>query len=156
MLDVVALELESEVDETVELLSSDVLVDDGADEEEDETEVVVGAELEVDVGVGVGVGVGVALLVVELGAAALDEPELPEEPSVLKVMILAFDPDGTVTTQKSAPPAPVAASKLDTRPTPLEGSIEHGRPLHPPPSHSIFTPKVGVTLESEQPVQIGL
>lgn len=99
------------------------------------------------VGVGVGVGEGVAAALLE----ELEDPE-PEDPSTLNVTMLAVLPDGTVTTQKSAPPAPVAESELDTTPMPLDGSIEHGRPLQPPPGHSILIPKVGTVLERSQPV----
>jgi hypothetical protein len=162
---VVVAELEEESDLTVldlaeveegaleELLAWEVVEDGEVEVGED---VGVGVGLELVVGVGVGDGLDAAVLdVVGLGAAELEDPE-PLDPSTLKVMILAVEPDGTVTTQKSAPPAPVASSALVTTPTPLEGSIEHGRPLHPPPSHSIFTPKVGTVVEREQPVQMGL
>lgn len=146
----------AEVDEDAleELPDSELVVD--AAEDEEEAEVDVGDGLEDVVGVGEGLD-EVVLDVVGLGAAELelDDPE-PLDPSTLNVMILAVEPEGTVTTQKSAPPAPVAESALETTPTPFEGSIEHGRPLHPPPSHSILTPKVGTLVESEHPVQIGL
>lgn len=82
-----------------------------------------------------------------MGAAADDlTGEVPDEgdavePSVLKTTMFAEPPLGTVTTQKLAPPTPVAATGLSTPFTStLEGSIAHGRPLQPPPGHSIFTP----------------
>lgn len=74
----------------------------------------------------------------------LDGAELadPVESPALKTTILAVMPFGTVATQKSAPPAPAAASELVTSFIPLtEGSIEQGRPLQPSPSHSIFSPQ---------------
>lgn len=90
--------------------------------------------------------VGSAFVVEGLGAAAaLELDELsPVDPSVLKKTALA-DPDVTVTTQKSAPPAPVEASSLLTPPKPSElGSILQGSPTQVP-SHSILTPKFGFT-----------
>lgn len=85
------------------------------------------------------------------GAAAvvpleLDEPDEldPVDPSVLKKTTFA-DPDVRVTTQKSAPPAPVEASSLLTPPKPsVLGSMLQGSPTQVP-SHSIFTPKLGFT-----------
>lgn len=72
------------------------------------------------------------------------ELELSSEPSRLKMTILALLPGGTVTTQKFAFPAPVDLRELPTpfRPS-VEGLIPQGRPTQPPPSHSIFIPKVG-------------
>jgi hypothetical protein len=85
-----------------------------------------------------------------------EEGALPVEPSVLKTTMLALDPLGTVTTQKSAPPTPSVETGLFTPFIPsVEGSIEHGRPLQPPPGHSILTPKDGLVLDSPQPVKIG-
>lgn len=56
----------------------------------------------------------------------------------------ALDPSGTVTTQKLAPPAPSAEFCPSTSFTLwIAGSIAHGRPLQCP-SHSIFTPHVGI------------
>lgn len=111
-----------------------------------------GAGVGVGEGEGVGDGVGEGLGTAELDdtglADELEDTEPPLEPSTLNVTMLAVEPEGTVTTQKSAPPAPVAESALETTPTPLEGLIEHGRPLQPPPGHSILTPKVGGVLES--------
>lgn len=68
----------------------------------------------VDVGVGEGEGEDVVLEVgVGLAAASLEDPELedplePLDPPTSNVTILAVWPEGTVTTQKLAPPAPVA------------------------------------------------
>lgn len=140
-----AADVEDEEEETsVELSASELLEVEGLDDED---------EVELGVGVGVGVGLGVGLGVDD-AAALLEELEDPEsdDPSTLNVTMLAVLPDGTVTTQKSAPPAPVAESELDTTPTPLEGSIEHGSPLQPPPGHSILMPKVGGLFESSHPV----
>lgn len=73
------------------------------------------------------------------------EVSSPAEPSVLKTTIFAVEPLGTVTTQKSAPPAPEAAVALLTNPKPSElGSMAQGRPLQFP-SHSTFRPKEGLT-----------
>lgn len=84
----------------------------------------------------------------EVEAAAAEglglEELSPVDPSVLKKMTLA-DPDVTVTTQKSAPPAPVADSRLLTPPKPsVLGSILQGSPTQVP-SHSILTPNLGFT-----------
>lgn len=81
-------------------------------------------------------------------AASLEDDGVeasPVEPSVLKTTMFAVEPFGTVTTQKSAPPAPEAAVALLTNPKPSElGSMAQGRPLQCP-SHSIFRPKEGLT-----------
>lgn len=78
----------------------------------------------------------------ELDVAELEELDDPEESPALKTTSLAVLPFGTVATQKSAPPAPVADSELVTSFMLLtEGSIEQGRPLQSSPSHSIFTPQ---------------
>lgn len=75
------------------------------------------------------------------------------EPSVLNMTMLAVWPEGTVTTQKLAPPSPVVASGLSTSLMPmLEGSILHGVPLHPPPGHSMLSPNVGFVVPREEPV----
>lgn len=100
-------------------------------------DVVGSACFEVDVS---GSGSGAALELEEL-----DEPDEPPpvDPSVLKRTMLA-DPDVTVTTQKSAPPAPVADSALVTAPNALEpGSISQGSPTQEP-SHSILSPNLGL------------
>ena len=62
-----------------------------------------------------------------------------------KTTMLAFDPWGTVTTQNAPPPAP--SDELPTISLTLffSGSIAQGRPLQPPPSHSILTPQFGIT-----------
>lgn len=111
----------------------------------------------VGVGVGVGVGDGDGLGELESGFDDDDSEEL-ESPPALKTTTLAVPPLGTVTTQKSAPPAPVALSALFTLgmlPELEEGSILHGRPLHPPPGHSMLTPNFGAVPERLDPVQIG-
>lgn len=91
-------------------------------------------------------------------AASSEDDELgasPVEPSVLKTTMFAVDPFGTVTTQKSAPPAPVAEVALLTTPKPSElGSMAQGRPLQFP-SHSTFRPKEGLTPWKES-VYMGL
>lgn len=92
--------------------------------------VLAGSEVEAAVAVGLGFG--------------LEELSSPVDPSVLKKMTLA-DPDVTVTTQKSAPPAPVADSRLLTPPKPsVLGSMLQGSPTQVP-SHSILTPNLGFT-----------
>ena len=113
--------------------------------------------VDVDVGVGVGVvdvevdvGASVVLSWVEEGSllepsdSGSEDNELDDEldddsPSAEKAMIWAEPPDGTVTTQKAASPAPTAASGLLTD-RPFRGSMLHGRPLQPPPGHSILRP----------------
>ena len=61
-----------------------------------------------------------------------------------KTTKFAFDPSGTVTTQKFAPPAPSEEVEPSTSFTLCTaGSIAHGRPLQCP-SHSILTPQVGI------------
>lgn len=75
------------------------------------------------------------------------EPADAEDPPALKMTMLAVIPLGMVATQKSAPPAPLAASSLVTSFMPFtDGSMEQGRPLQPWPSHSILSPKVGIVL----------
>lgn len=99
-----------------------------ASDEEGSVLVVAGSEVEAAAAVGLG----------------LEELSSPVDPSVLKKMTLA-DPDVTVTTQKSAPPAPVADSRLLTPPKPsVLGSILQGSPTQVP-SHSILTPNLGFT-----------
>lgn len=109
---------------------------------------------EVVVGVEPVVGVVGDWAAVDAGVAAAEvpdseslgegDPEPALESPTGKTTTLAVNPAGIVTTQKLAPPAPEAPSGLVTPPTPsTEGSIEQGRPLHPEPEHSIFTPKVG-------------
>ena len=80
----------------------------------------------------------------------------PSEPSTLKTTMFAVFPLGTVTTQKSAFPTPVALTGLSTPPTPLlEGLMEHGKPLQPPAGHSILIPNVGGVFLSEHPMNMG-
>lgn len=98
-------------------------------------------------------GVGEALELVdatalELGEAELDDPPELLEPPAWKTTTLAVTPSGIVTTQKFPPPAPVADSSLVTSFTLLlAGSMLHGRPLQPSPSHSMLTPQDGSVLE---------
>jgi len=81
----------------------------------------------------------------------------PVEPSVLKTTMFAVCPLGTVTTQKSAPPAPVAARSLLTlKPSTVAGLSSQGKPLQPTPSaHSILTPKVGRVSLSAESMKMG-
>jgi hypothetical protein len=115
--------------------------------------VVVGAAVDVVVGVSVVLGGGAGEYVdgAGAGAAALEESWVPDPASELplsKTTTLAVPPEGIVTTQKAAPPAPSAWSALVTPPMPLtEGSMEHGVPLQPDPAHTIFRPKFGITWE---------
>jgi hypothetical protein len=110
---VVALEDElKELDDGLELLELE-------DEELELEEVRGGGEEELEDGVGVGVGVGIGVGVGVGGGDGLggelecEPPEEPEEPLALespagKTTTLAEEPFGTVTTQKLAPPAPIA------------------------------------------------
>jgi len=100
------------------------------------------------------------LVVVDVVAAALevvvdfDPPELPppEFPASKRTMF-AVDPEGTVTTQKSAPPAPEADSELVTTLSPFVGSILQGSPLHATPSAQVISiPKFGSVFERSHPV----
>ena len=143
--------------------------DDGGNEEDDNDtkDDGVGVGVSVSVGVGVGVGVGVAddgdgdgdgeLLGDWDGAGELEAGALGEEagsgigsdslseslvpPS--KTTKLAFDPSGTVTTQKLAPPTPSLPPPSTSLTWCLLGSIAHGRPLQSP-SQTISTPQVGI------------
>jgi len=82
--------------------------------------------------------------------------EGPSVPSILKTTMLACLPLGTVTTQKLASPTPLALTGLLTPPTPsVPGLIEQGKPLQPPPGHSILRPNVGLLLLSEHPMNMG-
>jgi len=74
-------------------------------------EVVGAAEEEVEVGGWLVVFGAGAEVDVEVGAAALEEPAVPEPALALpasKMTMLAVSPSGMVTTQKEAPPAPTA------------------------------------------------
>ena len=102
--------------------------------------------------------------VVEDGAGGAADEEggggvcatLPLEPSVLKTTMLAVSPLGTVTTQKSAPPAPVAARLLLTlKPSTVAGLISQGSPLQRPDSHSILRPNVGLLSLSGESMKMG-
>lgn len=80
---------------------------------------------------------------------ALEELESP----ALNTTMFAVPPFGTVTTQKLAPPAPVAELGLVTSLTLLTaGSIEHGKPLQVPPEQVIFIPQVGSVLAKSESV----
>jgi hypothetical protein len=83
---------------------------------------------------------------------ATDEDALPVEPSRLYTTMLALPPLGTVATQKSEPPAPVAFRLLVTPPP----SIAHGRPMQLPEVHSIFKPNEGFVPYKSLPCQMGL
>ncbi len=119
----------------------------------------VGAELEL---IFVGLGVGVELDSKELdsdeldglgtaatddfggGGVAFDSSSSSSVPAS-NTTKFAFDPSGTVTTQKFAPPAPFEGPWPSTSFTLwTAGSIAHGRPLQCP-SHSILTPHVGIS-----------
>jgi hypothetical protein len=119
-------------------------------EEEEAAEVVEEAE-EVEVGVSVvEVVVGATVLLVLLLLAELVEDDflssLEEPPEMSKTTMLALAPEGTVTTQPVAPPAPVKTSGASISLTPMvEGSIRQGRPLQPSPSHRISIPNSGLT-----------
>jgi hypothetical protein len=87
----------------------------------------------------------------EATAAAASDPAL--EPPFGNTTTLALPPAGMVTTQNEAPPAPTAWSALVTPPIPTtDGSMEHGVPSQPSPSHTIETPKLGITLLKEDDV----
>lgn len=80
------------------------------------------------------------------GGAVVEEASLPLPlPDFSKMTTLAFSPLGTVTTQKVAPPAPTEELPIISLTAFTSGSILQGRPLQPPPSHSISTPKSGTT-----------
>jgi hypothetical protein len=121
-------------------------------EEEEAAEVVEEAEVEVEVEVGVSVVevvVGALVLLELLLLAELVETDtvsLEEPPEVSKTTMLALAPEGTVTTQPVAPPAPVKTSGASISFTPMvEGSIRQGRPLQPLPSQRISIPNSGLT-----------
>jgi len=89
------------------------------------------------------------------GGGAADETG-PVDPSVLNTTILAVFPLGTVTTQKEAPPTPMALTGLSTPPIPLlAGLMPHGIPLQPPPGQSILMPYAGFCLDKPDSSQIG-
>lgn len=100
-------------------------------------EVVDVVEVLVDV---VEVVVGAALEVVVWTDEVVVLSSESEEPSRLYTTMLACPPLGTVTTQKSEPPAPVAFRSLVT---PLPSTAQ-GRPTQLPDVHSILSPKVGL------------
>ena len=131
------------------------------DELEDEDELL-GLELELDVELEdveldeLGVGVGVGVCEGEALEDPEDELEADESPAGNKTTF-AVAPEGIVTTQNAAPPAPSAESELVTSFIALTaGSMEQGRPLQPEPLHSTLRPKVGLVLLREQPVKMGL
>jgi hypothetical protein len=125
-----------------------------------EVEVSEGVEVEVGVSVvlvlvGVGVGVEVLVLVLELELlvevgvlveTSMVSDEVLPLPSFSKTTMCAVEPLGTVTTQPVAPPAPTKGSPIISLTLLIAGSILQGRPLQPPPSHSISIPKSGLTL----------
>ena len=78
----------------------------------------------------------------------LEDSAVPDElaPELLpsKTTKLALLPLGTVTTQKLAPPTPIVPPAEISLTLCVEGSMAHGRPLHPPPSQMISTPQVGI------------
>ena len=134
-----------------------------------EVEVDEGVEVEVEVGVSVvlvlvlvGVGVGVEVEVLVLVLVLVLELEVLVEVGVLvetsmvsdevlpllsfsKTIMCAVSPLGTVTTQPVAPPAPVKGLPIISLTLLTAGSILQGRPWQPSPSHSISTPKSGMT-----------
>ena len=55
----------------------------------------------------------------------------------------AEPPLGTVTTQEAAPPAPTELLPTSSLTPCWDGSMAHGRPLQPSPSHTISILKVG-------------
>ena len=118
---------------------------------------VVGVEDVVGVVVEVGVLVVVGSSVVEVvgaevvGSAAEVVLESPPDPSKKDTTMLAFAPFGTVTTQKSEPPAPEALLSLST-PSP---ETLQGRPLQSLSGHSISRPKSGFVLESADSSHMG-
>lgn len=119
-------------------------------DEEEAAEVVEEAEEDVELGASVvEVVVGAAVLVVLLLLDELEEDDLDsleEPPEMSKTTMLALAPEGTVTTQPVAPPAPVKTSGAFISLTPMvEGSIRQGRPLQPSPSHRISIPNSGFT-----------
>jgi len=72
-------------------------------------------------------------------------PEFPCPPDSSKTTKVAVTPLGTVTTQKAPPPAPLEELPTISFTLFLAGSIAQGRPLQPGPSHSIFTPHLGIS-----------
>ena len=76
-----------------------------------------------------------------VGIAAVADEVSSSSPPFSKTTIWAFSPLGTVTTQKAPSPAPPVVVSPETSLTLFVfGSILQGRPLQPPPSHSISTP----------------
>ena len=76
-----------------------------------------------------------------VGIAAVADEVSSSSPPFSKTTIWAFSPLGTVTTQKAPSPAPpVVVSPVTSLTLFVFGSILQGRPLQPPPSHSISTP----------------
>jgi len=152
----VELELELELELEVEVgVGVEVEVDEGV-----EVEVEVGVSVVlvlVGVGVGVEVEVLVLVLVLELELEELVEVGVLVETSMVsdevlpllsfsKTIMCAVSPLGMVTTQPVAPPAPVKGLPIISLTSLTAGSILQGRPWQPSPSHSISTPKSGLTL----------
>ena len=76
-----------------------------------------------------------------VGIAAVADEVSSSSPPFSKTTTWAFSPLGTVTTQKAPSPAPPVVVSPETSLTLFVfGSILQGRPLQPPPSHSISTP----------------
>lgn len=95
---------------------------------------------------------GAAAKLTEETGELLDSPDLPEpesSPALLRppsnTTKFALTPSGTVTTQKLAPPAPSLLLPTISLILFWDGSIAHGRPLHPSPSQTISTPHLGIT-----------
>ena len=133
------------VEDLCELLELLLLEDDEDDEdEEDEEEEDVVNEEVVDVVDDLDEDVEEDDVDEESVDGADDELPVLLLPSRLKTTMLALPPLGMVATQKSAPPAPDAASALVTlKSATLEAPISQGRPLQPLPLHSMRRPKVG-------------
>lgn len=111
----------------------------------------------VEVGV-VDLALGVVVVAAALEVVVDFDPPPPFPPPLpaSKRTMFAVAPDGTVTTQKFAPPAPEDESELVTTLSPFVGSILQGSPLHSTPSAQVISiPKVGSVLERSHPVKIG-
>ena len=111
-----------------------------------ETSLTSGGELDDDVLFGCGGG--------GEGSDFLGEPTGLSSFSSSLSLLLAFEssstttyraepPLGTVTTQEAAPPAPTELLPTSSLTPCWDGSMAHGRPLQPSPSHTISILKVG-------------
>lgn len=135
-----SLEVVVEVDvEDVEL--EELLVGVGV-----ETSLISGGELDGDVPFGCGGGgEGSDFLGVSTGLSSFSSSLsllLPFESSSTTTY-RAEPPLGTVTTQEAAPPAPTELLPTSSLTPCWDGSIAHGRPLQPSPSHTISILNVG-------------